>query len=156
MDIGGIRMLEPVRLIRYDELDKLLNLYQHLHPEDPDVRDSEVLESLWTEIFNDPNLYYLVIEDNGEIISSCTIAIIKNLTRNLRPYGLIENMITHPNYRKKGLGTKVLHKAVEIAKENNCYKIMLLTSSKSEDTFRFYRKAGFVQGVKTGFIIQLA
>ncbi|HQA50373.1 MAG TPA: GNAT family N-acetyltransferase [Syntrophomonadaceae bacterium] len=149
-------MLEPVRLIRYDELDKLLNLYQHLHPEDPDVRDSEVLESLWTEIFNDPNLYYLVIEDNGEIISSCTIAIIKNLTRNLRPYGLIENMITHPNYRKKGLGTKVLHKAVEIAKENNCYKIMLLTSSKSEDTFRFYRKAGFVQGVKTGFIIQLA
>jgi len=43
-------MLEPVRLIRYDELDKLLNLYQHLHPEDPDVRDSEVLESLWTEM----------------------------------------------------------------------------------------------------------
>lgn len=148
-------MLEPVRLIRYDELDKLLNLYQHLHPEDPDVRDSEVLESLWTEIFNDPNLYYLVIEDNGEIISSCTIAIIKNLTRNLRPYGLIENMITHPNYRNQGLGTKILHKAVEIAKENNCYKVMLLTGSKSEDTLRFYKNAGFVQGVKTGFIINL-
>lgn len=148
-------MLEPARLIRYDELGKLLSLYRHLHPEDPDVRDSETVELLWNEIFNDPNLYYLVIEDRGEIISSCTIAIIKNLTRNLRPYGLIENMITHPNYRNKGLGTKVLHKAVEIAKENNCYKIMLLTGSKSEDTLRFYEQAGFVQGVKTGFVINL-
>lgn len=148
-------MIESVRLIRYEELGKLLSLYRHLHPEDPDVRDSEAAESLWTEIFNDPNLYYLVIEDNGEIISSCTIAIIKNLTRNLRPYGLIENMITHPNYRNQGLGTKILHKAVEIAKENNCYKVMLLTGSKSEDTLRFYKNAGFVQGVKTGFIISL-
>jgi GNAT superfamily N-acetyltransferase len=149
-----VKMSEPVRLIHYDELGKLLSLYRHLHPEDPEVRESECLESLWKEIFNDPNLYYLVIEDDGEIISSCTLAIIKNLTRNLRPYGLIENMITHPDYRKKGYGTEVLHKAVEIAKENDCYKVMLLTSSKSEDTFRFYEKAGFVQGIKTGFIIQ--
>ncbi len=96
------------------------------------------------------------MEDAGEIVASCTLAIIKNLTRNLRPYGLIENVITHPDYRRKGYGTEVLHKAVQIATEQNCYKVMLLTGSKSEDTLRFYKKAGFVQGVKTGFIIQLA
>ncbi|MGI5920179.1 MAG: GNAT family N-acetyltransferase [Syntrophomonadaceae bacterium] len=145
-------MLELVRLIHYDELEKLLNLYTQLHPDDPDVRESESLVSLWNKIFNDPNLHYLIIEKDREIISSCTLAIIENLTRNLRPYGLIENVITHSNYRKKGFGTTVLHKAIEIAKENNCYKVMLLTGSKTEETLKFYEKAGFVKGIKTGFI----
>jgi predicted urease superfamily metal-dependent hydrolase len=52
-------------------------------------------------------------------------------------------------------GSKVLHKAIEIAKENNCYKVMLMSSSKSEDTLRFYDKAGFYKGIKTGFIVNL-
>lgn len=144
-----------VRLIHYDELEKLLKLYKQLHPLDPDVKENESLKALWDEICHDPNLHYLVIEKDGEIISSCTLAIIKNITRNLRPYGLIENVITDSNYKNKGFGTKVLHKAIEIAKENNCYKIMLLTGSKSEETLRFYENAGFLKGIKTGFIINL-
>lgn len=148
-------MSETVRLIRHDELGQLLDLYQQLHPEDPDLRESQSLETLWNAIYNDPNLHYLVIEKDGKIISSCTLAIIKNLTRNLRPYGLIENMITHSDYRKNGYGSKVLHKAVEIAKESNCYKLMLLTGSKTKETLNFYETVGFVQGIKTGFIINL-
>lgn len=81
--------------------------------------------------------------------------IVKNLTRGLRPYGLIENVVTHKDYRKKGYGRRVLHRAIEIAKEKNCYKIMLMTSSKSEDILRFYEKADFTKGVKTGFVINL-
>lgn len=68
---------------------------------------------------------------------------------------MIENVVTHKDYRKRGYGTKVLHKAIEIAKENGCYKVMLMTSSKSEDIMRFYEKAGFSKGIKTGFIVNL-
>lgn len=148
-------MLEMARLIHYDELEELLNLYKQLHPDDPDVKENIILKSLWDEIYHDPNLHYIVIEIDGKIISSCTLAIIKNLTRNLRPYGLIENVVTHSNYRKSGFATKVLHKAIEIAKESNCYKVMLLTGSKREEILRFYEKAGFVKGIKTGFIKNL-
>ncbi|MFZ5644336.1 MAG: GNAT family N-acetyltransferase [Bacillota bacterium] len=144
-----------VRLIRYGELNKILKLYGLLHPDDPAAGEGESLKLLWDEIYNDPNLHYVVAEENDEIISSCTLAVIKNLTRNLRPYGLIENVITHPDHRKKGYGTKVLHKAIDIAKENNCYKVMLLTGSKNEETLRFYEKAGFIRGIKTGFIVSL-
>lgn len=148
-------MSEMVRKIHYDELRKLMNLYKQLHPDDPEVEENESLESLWNDIYNDPNLHYLIITKDEEIISSCTLAIIKNLTRNLRPYGLIENVITHSDHREKGYGTKVLHKAIEIAKENNCYKVMLLTGSQKEETLRFYEQAGFYKGIKTGFIIGL-
>ena len=148
-------MSEMVRTIHYDELRKLMDLYKQLHPDDPYVEDNESLESLWNDIYDDPNLHYLIIAKDGEIISSCTLAIIKNLTRNFRPYGLIENVITHSDHREKGYGTKVLHKAIEIAKKNNCYKVMLLTGSQKEETLRFYEQAGFHKGIKTGFIIGL-
>jgi hypothetical protein len=46
-------MTESARPIRYDELGKLLGLYRYLHPEDPDVREREPLESLWKEIYQD-------------------------------------------------------------------------------------------------------
>jgi GNAT superfamily N-acetyltransferase len=144
-----------VRTILYEELHKLLSLYKHLHSDDPDVKEYETLNQLWDEIYNDPNLHYIVADNDGELVASCTIAIVKNLTRGLRPYGLIENAVTHKDFRKMGYGTEVLHKAVEIAKECNCYKVMLMTGSKSEDTLRFYEKAGFVKGIKTGFIVNL-
>lgn len=148
-------MEDKIRLIKYDELNKLLELYKHLNPEDPDIKNSDFTEVLWNEIFNDPNLHYIVVEDNGILISSCTVAIIKNLTRGGRPYALIENMVTHTDYRKRGYGKAVLEMAVEIAKDKNCYKVMLLTGRKDENTLHFYESAGFDRYIKTGFIKKL-
>ncbi|HEY3424353.1 MAG TPA: GNAT family N-acetyltransferase [Negativicutes bacterium] len=148
-------MNETVRLIRYEELEELLALYKNLNPDDPELIKDNALNLLWNEIYHDPGLYYLVLAIEGKLVASCTLAIIKNLTRNARPYGLIENVVTHPDYRKKGYGTKVLQKAIDIAQENNCYKVMLLTSSKQEETLRFYEQAGFAKGIKTGFVKKL-
>ncbi|NYB52321.1 MAG: GNAT family N-acetyltransferase [Methanobacteriaceae archaeon] len=143
------------RLIKEEELVQLLSLYEYLIPEDPKLEIDSNLKNHWKDILADPNLYYLVIEDGGKIVSSCTMAIIKNLTRSARPYALIENVVTHPDYRKKGYGTKILKKALGIAKSENCYKVMLLTSHKDDETLRFYENAGFNQKEKTGFIVRL-
>jgi ribosomal protein S18 acetylase RimI-like enzyme len=144
-----------VRAIRAGELEELLALYRFLNPEDPEVAVDEKLRDHWQQILSDPNLYYLVIEEDGKLVSSCAMAIIKNLTRSARPYGLIENVVTHEDYRRRGYGTALLKKAVEIAEERNCYKVMLMTGRKNESTLRFYERAGFDRGEKTAFIIRL-
>jgi ribosomal protein S18 acetylase RimI-like enzyme len=147
-------MLEKVRFIKFEELKPLLDLYQYLNQDDPLLEMNSSLKQLWQEIFDDPNLYYLVIEEDNMLVSSCTLAIIKNLTRNARPYALIENVITHEKYRNKGYGTAILQKAVAIATENDCYKVMLMTSRNDESTLKFYEKAGFHKGEKTAFVIK--
>lgn len=78
--------------------------------------------------------------------------VIPNLTRNIRPYAFIENVVTHEKYRKQGLATECLAYAKEIAVKNNCYKMMLLTGSKSEGTLNFYKQAGYNSEDKTAFI----
>lgn len=142
------------RFIEYHEVGSLLKLYKHLNPGDPELTPDDVTD-LWHAIFNDPHLHILVAEVDGELVSSCTLAVIKNLTRGARPYGLIENVVTHEGYRKRGYGGLVLEKAIEVAREAGCYKILLLTSSTKIETLRFYENAGFRRETKTGFVYRL-
>jgi GNAT superfamily N-acetyltransferase len=79
-----------------------------------------------------------------------------NLTRQQRPYAVIENVITHQDYRKKGYGTLVMEKAVDYAKRENCYKIMLLSSSSRKDAHQFYERLGFDGSSKKGFQLRFS
>jgi GNAT superfamily N-acetyltransferase len=141
-----------IRPIRADELPVLLGLYRHLHPGDPELSISADIERLWERILADPQLRYLVAEVDGRVVSTCTLTVIPNLTRGARPYGVIENVVTHPDFRRRGIGTQILRAALALAWGQDCYKVMLLTGRKDEATLRFYQQAGFEAGVKTGFV----
>lgn len=148
-------MIKKVRQIRCEELESLLSLYEHLIPDDPKLKIDTALKEHWSEILSDSSYFYFVIEENNMLVCACNLTIIKNLTRSARPYGIIENVVTHPDYRNKGYGTAVLKKAIQIAQENNCYKVVLTTSRKDENTLRFYENAGFDMGEKTAFIVRI-
>ncbi|MCP4760323.1 MAG: GNAT family N-acetyltransferase [archaeon] len=141
-----------IRKIKKEELGKLLDLYKQLHPQDAPLPKKQDLESIWEEIYSNPLLYYNILEYNEIIVSSCTLAIIPNLTRGARPFGIIENVITHKEYRNCGYATTLLIYTQNIAWDLNCYKVMLLTGSKDPKILNFYDKVGFKRGIKTGFI----
>ncbi len=145
-------MDEIIRYIQKHELSELLDLYRHLNEDDPVLVEDAEPKKLWEEILEDPGQHYLVAEVDGKLVSSCVMIIIKNLTRGASPYALIENVVTHPDYRNKGIGTRLLRRAQEIAKEKGCYKVMLLTGRRN--AIRFYENAGFERESKTGFIIR--
>lgn len=143
-----------IRPIKYQELNELLDLYIHLNKDDPRLELDEQLKNKWLKIFNNENYFYIIGEYKGKIVSSLVLTIIDNLTRNARPYGLIENVVTHPDYRKMGIGRMMLNKALNTSWERNCYKVMLLTGRKDQETLKFYENSGFKSGDKTGFIVK--
>lgn len=140
-----------VREIKENELIELLELYLHLHEKSvPEI--TEHLNKTWNTIIQDENHHIIVKIVDDKIVSSCVCVIIPNLTRNIRPYAFIENVVTHTDYRGKGYATECLNYAKEIAEKMNCYKMMLLTGSKEEATLKFYEGAGYNHSDKTAFI----
>ena len=140
------------RSIRANELSSLLDLYKYLHSDESPLPAEELLNQVWDSFITDPKIHCVVGDVEGRLAASCTMVVIPNLTRGARPYGLIENVVTHPEYRKKGIGSSLLRYTLQLAWEKQCYKVMLLTGRQEEETLRFYEKAGFKRGVKTGFI----
>ncbi len=139
-----------IREIHPDEWEKLLELYLHLH-EKAIPQDDGHLRDTWRAICANPDYHIIVCEEDGRIVSSCVCVIIPNLTRNVRPYALIENVVTHADYRGRGCASACLARARELAEQAGCYKMMLITGSQEESTLRFYRNAGFSSEGKTAF-----
>lgn len=140
-----------IREITRNDIDGLMKMYSQLHDNIMPEKTPNLIE-LWNRIIDDKDHHIIVAEVDGKLVSSCVCVIIPNLTHNQQSYALIENVITDEKYRKQGFATECLNYAKEIALKENCYKLMLLTGSKNENTLRFYEQAGYNRNDKTAFI----
>ncbi len=111
-------------------------------------QDMNLWRNLLDKFEKEENMYLLVAELDGKVVSSVQMAIIESLTHNVRPFAVIENVVTHIEYRNLGYASALLETASEIARERRCYKVFLETGSKKESTLNFYRNNGFVTGEK--------
>lgn len=138
-----------IRLATVCDAPALQEIYTHLNPDDPVVNPAQFAKDL-KALLDDGDRQIIVAELNGLIVASCTLFILPNLTRGNRPMALIENVVTHKHFRRKGLGRRVLHDGFARADKAGCYKVMLLTGSKTQGTLDFYSDVGLTQD-KTGF-----
>ena len=139
-----------IRLARHGELPELLALYRHLNPDDPSA-DMARAQSAWAALLASPLVRVVVGECGGQLVSSCTLVIVPNVTRGVRPYAFMENVVTDQAFRRRGFARSVVEAALGMAWDAGCYKVMLATGSKNPGTLRFYEGAGFVRGGKTFF-----
>lgn len=145
-----------IRPIPVDGLKQLLDLYRHLHTSDDPMPQASVVEATWQELASNPRNKYFGGFIGETLVSSCALSVIPNLTRGCKPYGLIENVVTAASHRQRGYGKAVLAHALSFAWSEGCYKVMLLTSRKSEAVFRFYEAAGFDRHEKQAFVAKPA
>jgi GNAT superfamily N-acetyltransferase len=119
-----------IRRVEHDDLPALLALYQHLNPGDERPTDDAAVDIV--ERFNRMEGSAIFVgEMNASLVGSCTLVVLPNLTRGGRPYGLIENVVTHSQFRKRGIGKRLLDVASRAAWQAGCYKVMLMTGRKS-------------------------
>lgn len=141
-----------VREAKGRDFEAIQHLYLQLNPEDDWLVDSA--KRTFDEIIRSKNLHLLVAELENEILGSIYLNIIPNLSRNSRPYAVIENVITHKDFRKRGIGRALMQRAIELATGANCYKIMLLTGRDDESVHQFYRSFGFDGESKHAYVLR--
>ena len=75
------------------DLPAILSLHAELQPADPLPVESES-GAVFAEILQRPGLeFVLLLDDDHEVLGSIYVNVIPNLTRGLRPYAVIENVI---------------------------------------------------------------
>ena len=116
--------------------------------------DKESVISLWKEVFNpnkhhnDPevainmknkhndNLFF-VAEEGNHIIGS----IISGFDGHR---GWLYSLAVHPKYRRKGIGTSLVNKALDELENLGCLKVNLQINSDKKTVIDFYEKIGFL------------
>lgn len=139
-----------IRQAKPEDAQDLKTLYFDFLTQYPpkEEQDMKLWEQKIEKFSKDERMYLLVVEEEGRVVSSVQLAIVENITHNLRSFGVIENVVTHGEYRNRGFASALLEQATEIAKEHNCYKLFLETGSNRESTLNFYRNNGFVIDAK--------
>ena len=139
-----------IRQAKTEDAEQLKVLYFEYLTAFPPAEEQNM--QLWRELiqhfYDDDFVRLLVCEVNGTVVSSVHVTVIKNLTHNLRPYAVIENVVTHGEHRCKGYASALLSEATEFAKKHNCYKVFLETGSNKESTLNFYKSNGFIIDAK--------
>lgn len=144
-----------LRELNENDLESLIKLYEQLDGANGDFTAEDAHKIWQQEIEGNKKIKYFGVVENGKVISTCYCLIIPNLTRLGSSIAFVENVITDSEYRGQGLGRKVMEKAIEFARENNCYKVILQSASFRKEAHQFYKNLGFDGESKKAFILKL-
>lgn len=86
-----------------------------------------------------PNMHTFVGEMNGKIACTATLVIEEKYIHNCSRIGHIEDVVVDQTIARQGLGKKLIHKLIEKAKEEKCYKVILDCETKN---IPFYQSCG--------------
>jgi len=107
---------------------------------------------IWWKTLSRDGVSVFVAEADGLIAATCMLIVVPNLLRCGKQHGFIENVVTHPDYRGRGLGAAVLAAALERAWQEDCHHVLLQSGRADPRVHAFYQKAGFVPGLRTAYV----
>jgi GNAT superfamily N-acetyltransferase len=151
--MGPVAAEVTIRAARPDDLAALLDLYVHLNPNNAALPDEARVRQAWGQLLRgEGGVTCFVAEAEGRLVGSCVLAVIPNLTHGARPFGVMENVVTHRDCRGRGVGSRLVRHVLRLAWGQGCYKVMLLSGAWREEAHRFYERLGFRREDKVGFV----
>ena len=103
--------------------------------------DNDRAEKILFDIKSSPFYkIFVAVKDDGQIIGSTTLLLERKFIHDGGKVGHIEDVVTRKNYEGMGVGSALVHTALDFAKDSNCYKVIL---DCSRNNMRFYKNIGF-------------
>ena len=113
---------------------------------------AERMEEVWREIERNPGVHYFVTVLEARITTACILTITPSFIRGCMGYGLIEHVVTHRNFRRRGLAKTLMEYVLEFAWAQGCTEVMLLSGHDLGPAHAMYEGLDFDKEQRTGFI----
>ena len=135
-----------IRLLQESDYENYLELIHSF-------RDTHFSEEQFAQLLRklQTNSEIWVCEIDEKICGSATLLVEDKFIFNISKVGHIEDVIVHEQYRKRGIGKKIMQKLRARAKEIGCYKITLACSNEVK---YFYEQCGMEQrGIRMSSLV---
>ncbi len=146
----GVQM-PNARLANAADLTSLLELYR-VSEVSPSAEPQERAERIWSGMLSHAGVAVFVSDADAKIVATCMLITAPNLLRAGRQHGFLENVVTHPDFRRRGHGRAVVHAALAAAWANDCYHVLLQSGRSDPGVHRFYERCGFQPGLRIGYV----
>lgn len=84
----------------------------------------------------------LYLEKDGKEIARATLYVLSNDLHE-EPFGLLEDVMVDEELRGQGIGTEIVKKIIEEAKNQKCYKLVATSRHSREKVHELYERLGF-------------
>lgn len=134
---GGLE----IRSARRGDFPAVSSLLSQMHEEAS--LDEAPSETAFCEILESPSRVILVAVDKGTVVATVDLFVMANMTRGGRPWAGIENLVVDAEYRRSGIGRALIEVVMDIAREQGCYKLQLVSHQRRSAAHDLYRQIGF-------------
>lgn len=133
-----------VRPATVDDLLVLGEILTHLHGRPPWSQEAEprAREAL-SEVVGNPSRCLSLAFVNDHPAGTADVVVVRNLTRDLRPFAVIENVVVVPGLRRHGVARRLMEASLAFAESRGCYKVQLVSASGRGAGHQLYETMGF-------------
>ena len=131
-----------------EDFEACLPLLQQLWPTlkivgiDIETQVVEEIKEIFYSLLKNPNIKVILTENDGHIIALIDLTFRETLF--YRGWAMIiEDLIVDEKYRRRGIGSRLVRLAEEIAQQRNCHDIELNSDLYREETHRFWEAIGY-------------
>ena len=134
------------------DIDQLCDLLSTLFDQEAEFKpDLEAQKNGLSHIISDPRVgCVLVARRDNAVLGMVNILFTVSTALGSR-VAMLEDMVVSPAARGQNIGSQLLEYAVDIAREEGCKRITLLTDGDNLGAHKFYQRHGFVQSSMVPF-----
>jgi len=129
-----------------EDLPGVLALYAQADMDQGRVLTEERARVIFNQFKTYPNYRLFIALDASHPLSAIgtfALLIMHNLAHQGTPSAIVEDVVVSENHQGQGIGRAMMAKAIELARECHCYKLVLSSNHKRVQAHAFYRKLGF-------------
>ncbi|WP_193182344.1 GNAT family N-acetyltransferase [Nisaea sediminum] len=129
-----------IRKLEQADMADVIELLQSMSEFRPPIND---YPHIWENLCRQTNVHSIVAIIDENIVGYGSVVFEIKIRGG--KMGHIEDIVSHPNYRKKGIGKAILDALFDVAKASGCHKVALQCQ---EHNVEFYKKCNYeISGV---------